>query len=449
MQRSIAIFVALLFLSTVFGLVTLAMVYRLADEQRRTKRLRWLLNWWLKGFLLPLVLWVVMNLGISWNLQPFMPEVQAAQAGGGPWFPEFLRVVGEGLFIVSSYWAAVTLIWTVARASRGLKGEPRSDFKGLCLTCCIGMFLPALGIVFLGGWAVVGFAATAMVGPIAGCAPGIVNRKKPPPMYASALARVKFGKYREAELVIIKELEKSEDDFEGWMMLADLYANQFGDLPEAEQTVLEICDQPRTTPSQISIALHRLADWHLKVGHRPEAARRALQAICDRLPNSHLAHMAQLRLNQLPANAEELREQQSSAPIPMPVLGDQLDEPFPLESGVSRQKAADMANGCVEKLKEDPNNVAAREKLSRLFAERLGQPDLGIEQVMLLLNMPEQPDAKRAEWLSWAAAWHIRYREDPQTGRNVLERLIREFPDSPQALSARRRIRLIDMESAG
>jgi len=48
-----------------------------------------------------------------------------------------------------------------------------------------------------------------------------------------------------------------------------------------------------------------------------------------------------------------------------------------------------------------------REKLARLLAERLNQADQGLEQLMLLLNMPDVPDAKRAEWLSLIANWHI------------------------------------------
>src|SRR5437899_7851710 len=139
--------------------------------------------------------------------------------------------------------------------------------------------------------------ALALRGPMGIYGPSVLLPAKTPLMYARAIARMKFGKYDEAEWEIIRELEKREDDFEGWMMMADLYANHFHDLPEAEQTILEICDQRRTTTSQVSIALHRLADWHLNLANDPEAARRALQVICDRLRGSHLAHMAQLRIN--------------------------------------------------------------------------------------------------------------------------------------------------------
>jgi hypothetical protein len=77
----------------------------------------------------------------------------------------------------------------------------------------------------------------------------------------------------------------------------------------------------------------------------------------------------------------------------------------------------------------------------------LDRPDLGIEQVTLLLDLPDQPEARRAEWLGLVAAWHIRYRHDADTGRKILERLIREFPQTPQALAARRRLYLLNAES--
>src|SRR5207237_3020387 len=146
-----------------------------------------------------------------------------------------------------------------------------------------------------------------------------------------------------------------------------LYANHFHDIGEAEQTILEICDQPRTTTSQLSVALHRLADWQLNLANDPEAARRALQMICDRLRGTRLAHMAQLRLNQLPRTESELQEQKVATTIPLPALGDSLEsEASPV---VDQSKAIAIANRCVQQLKQNPNNVSAREKLARTFAE--------------------------------------------------------------------------------
>jgi Tetratricopeptide repeat len=448
MRPAVHIFLLLAVLSTASVAAAWVLAHGLIPERSHPKLRRSLLVWSVKGLLVPLTIWTLMNLGLSWNLQPFMPQVQAAQNNGSDWFPAYLRVVAIGLFVISSYWAAATLGWTLVEASSGAEGETRTQFKAVCLTCLVAMGLPALLLLIFGGWSLFGLAGIALLGPMAGYGATILHAKKMPPMYARAIARMKFGKYTEAEWEIIRELEKCEDDFDGWMMLAELYANQFNDLPEAEQSILEICDQPKTRPSQLSVALHRLADWHLQRAGDPAAARRDLQMICDRLPGSHLAHMAQLRINQLPASREELRRQQSTTAIPLPALSEAIDkEPAHLDSALQRHEAADAANACVEILRHDPNNVAARERLARLFAEHLDKPDLAIEQVNLLLDMPDQPEGRRAEWLSLTAAWHIRYQHDSDTGRKTLERLIREFPQSAQAFAARRRLQLLDSEA--
>jgi hypothetical protein len=446
MRPAVNIFLSLFFVSAVAVSAAWFLSHGLTPERRQPQLRRSLALWLIKGLLVPLAIWALMNLGLSWNLQPFMPQVQAAKNGGSGWFPVYLRVVAIGLFVVSSYWTALTLGWVVLEAGRGSEGEARSQFKALCLTCFIAMVVPALALVLFGGLTMLGLAGVVLLVPVAGYGPSVLNVKTTPPMYARAIARMKFGKYSEAELEIIHQLEKCEDDFEGWMMLAELYANQFNDLPEAEQTILEICDQPRTKSPQIAIALHRLADWQLHRAGNPEAARRALEMICHRLPRTHLAHMAQLRMNQLPASTAELHQQQQSAQIPLPALGDSLDEPPDQDSGMDRKRAAREANNCVEILNGDPNNVPARERLARLFAEHLDEPGLGLDQVNLLLEMPDQPDARRAEWLGLVAAWHIRYLHDTDTGRKILERVIREFPQSAQAFAARRRIQLLDRE---
>jgi len=448
MPRSIAIFFALSILGTIFVVGAVGLVYRLTPPFRRRQTLFWLLFWSIKGLVLPFALWAVMNIGLSWNFQPFMPSIQAAQNAGISWFKPYFRYLGYGSFIVSSYWAAITLVWALIKARAGLEPQQRSDFKGVCWTSCIGMSLPAIVMILLGGWPLVGFAVMAMVVPIVSYAPTILQPAKTKPIYARAVAKIKFGKYKEAEWEIIRELEKHEDDFEGWIMMAELYATQFRDLSEAEATVLEICEHPSTNRAQFAIALNRLADWYLKLADDPDAARRALQIICDRHPGTHVARIAQLRIKQLPSSQAELREQRNVMPIPLPALGDSMDHiSTSQEQRLDRDTAVQMANDCVEKLKADPNNVPARVKLARIFAERLDKPDLGIDQLTLLLDLPDQEESMRAEWLGLIAAWHIKYREDVETGRRMLERVVAEFPHTPQALAARRRIQLLDMQA--
>ena len=447
MGTALAIFVWLSFLGGMCISAGWVASLRLAAEANRRATFRWLIGWSIKGLLVPLTLWAVMNFGVSFDFPAFMPKIQQAQNLGRSWFPDYLRYFAHGMFITGSYWLALTLAWALARLAPTLAEQPRAKFQSLAWIAFLGLILPALGLVYVAGLPVLGFAVSIVLLPIAGYAPEVIRPPIRSPLYARAIAKIKFGKYAEAEWEIISELEKCQDDFDGWMMMAELYANHFHDLGEAEQTILDICDQPKVTPSQISIALHKLAEWHLSMADDPDAARRCLQMIRDRCPGSHLARMAQLRMNQLPHSAQELRDQRGAKPIPLPALGERFDEtPPPPDAGIERHKAAESAKDCVRMLEKDPDYVPAREKLARLLAEHLGQPEPAIEQLTLLLEMNGQPEAQRAEWLSLMAAWHFKYRHDLATGFRLLERVTREFPNTPQALAALHRLRLRDQE---
>ena len=95
-------------------------------------------------------------------------------------------------------------------------------------------------IFYMGGWMVAGFAAIAWFLPVAHASLPLVPIKAVGPMYSRAVARMKMGKYEDAEWEVLHELEKSEDDVQGWMMLAELYAIHFGDLAGAQRTIHEI-----------------------------------------------------------------------------------------------------------------------------------------------------------------------------------------------------------------
>src|ERR1035437_2441642 len=98
MRPAVEFFLFLLVLSAASVAAAWVLSCGLAPENRRSERLRLLLPWSGKGLLVPLIIWALMNLGLSWNLQPFMPRIQAARNVGDPWVPEYLRVVAAGLF---------------------------------------------------------------------------------------------------------------------------------------------------------------------------------------------------------------------------------------------------------------------------------------------------------------------------------------------------------------
>ena len=60
--------------------------------------------------------------------------------------------------------------------------------------------------------------------------------------------------------------------------------------------------------------------------------------------------------------------------------------------------------------------------------------------------MSKPSDAKKAEWLGLLAVWEMKYAGDTEAARAWCERLIKEYPQSPQAFAAQRRLKLMEME---
>jgi hypothetical protein len=403
----------------------------------------WLRPWAIKGLIVPFFIWMVFNSGLSPRFPPLMPRIDLTPAGAAR-FHAFVDVAAMGLLIIGTFWAAISAGWLAAMLGKGV--ERRQEFNQIALSWSILLVPAGVLICIFGGWGLAGAAVAIWLSPIVRAGFDLMSVSKKP-LYSRAIAKMHSDKYEEAETAVIEELEKCEEDFDGWMMLAELYANHFGDLEGAERLIRDSCDQPATTPSQVAVAFHRLADWHLKIASDPVAARRALEEVCRRYPNSHLERMALLRIDQLPSSREELLEQRETKPVPLPALSCALDYAAAADVPTSnRNQAAARANQCVAKLKQNPDNMSAREELARIFTEQLDKVDLGIEQLQLLLTIKEQPGANAAEWLALLGAWQIKYKHDFSAGRQTLEQLLCDYPRSPQAFAAQRRLNLMDVE---
>jgi len=402
-------------------------------------------GWAIKGLVVPTVLWILINCGVMWSFGPFMQEVSKAKnAGGAGWIDVLLDYVGRGLFVLASWWLAFSLAWVMCVLLKNIPDENREGFRTHMIFWSFVMVPVAALIVLIGGWFAGGFAACVWLLPIAHYTTPLLIKRKAPTFYSGAIARMKMGKFDEAEAEILKQLEECEDDFEGWMMLAELYAEHFQDLDTADQTVRELCAQPDLNPGQVYTALSRLADWHLALGDDPFAARNVLEIVCKAYPGTHLARLAQAKMAQFPRSRADLLERRQGRRIRLPSLRDDLEND---ETESSRVEAAAAANDCVNRLKADPDDIGTREKLACLFAQQLGRADLGIEQSRLLLEMPGQPESKMAEWLAQIGAWQLKYLRNVEAGRKTLQQLIDEYPQSPQAFAAQRRLSLMDMEA--
>jgi hypothetical protein len=414
-------------------------------KAREAKLRRWFVLWAVKGLATPFLIWLIFNCGFSDHFPPLLIGIQLAPRGMAT-VMAFLQGAMDGLFFIATYWAAATLGWLVWELSQS--AEDRREFGRTVLgSSLLTAPLGAL-IIWWFGWCAAGVGGVIWLLPVLHATLGLVLPVKLPPLYARAAAHIWRDKYKEAEVAVIEELEKSEEDFKGWMLLAELYANHFGDLAGAEQIVRDSCAMPQATAPEICGAFHKLADWQLKLADDPVAARASLEEICRRYPDTHISLMARQRINRLPRSREDLIESRSPKTIPLPALGSHIDHPEEsCGTPDARRQAADRANVCVSKLQQDPDNMPLREELARILAERLDLAAPAIEQIELLMGMPNVTAEQSSRWMALEAAWQIKHLKNEKAGRETLEKIIGNHPHSVHAEAARRRIALMDMKA--
>jgi uncharacterized protein (DUF1499 family) len=268
-------------------------------------------------------------------------------------------------------------------------------------------------------------------------------KDKPQLDYSTAFLKLNYGRNDQAELEIVEQLEKCEDDYEGWMLLAEVYATRYGDLAVADKTIFDLCAQPNLASAQIAQAFHKLADWYLKYGNDPVSARRVLGEVTKRFPRGDLAKLAQERIDLLPDSKEKWVERTRP-----PAFAEGPEPPVILEYNpqMKAAEAFELGQRLIARLKREPDHIEDRETLARIMAEHCEQAEDGIDQLETLLSKPNASAKQRVTWLRLMASWEMKYRQNRVAARKCLERIIQEYPQTPQASSARNRLELMEAE---
>ncbi|MBX3733381.1 MAG: tetratricopeptide repeat protein [Verrucomicrobiae bacterium] len=395
-------------------------------------------RWLMRGLGAPALLWFLWHfLALFAGSRGVSPLV--TPVAGGKW-PSFL--LGSAAFLVAAglLWTVVSLAWMLPTTISGIRRIAAFRLRALVQ---VGLVVP-----------VVVWAAARESWPLLILVPAVglwwLTRTAlrfvhvPHVSYLRAVARIKFGRYADAEQEILRQLEEKEDDYQGWMLLAALYAEQFNDLAGAEQTIRDLTSQPDLTAYQVAHAFNRLAEWQLHRGGNPQAAREALEEVERRCPGTPFAQVAAHRLRELPLDEAEYREQSEPRRLRLPALSGPIAAATPDPDPVSRLDARNEAARLESRLLRRPDDVETRERLARLLAERLGQVEDAVAQLVILRRRPDAPALRRAEWLALEASWELRIRGREQRARTLLEQLLREHPDTPQSLAARRQLELLD-----
>lgn len=377
---------------------------------------------------------------------PLPPPVALPGPGTASFRPgEWPGSTAEVLWLACAAWAAVNFVWLAVRAWR----NPRRG-QGSWITAVVAaLLLLPVALLLVAGLGVPGtFWAIAFTGAVITSV--LINSITAPVVstdvtYGSATGLLKFGKFDEAEQAIIKQLEHAQDDYTGWLMLAELYALHFHDLPTADRTVHDLCAQRNVNRSQAAAALHKLADWYLAVDENPAAARSVVEEIEVLYPNTHLAFMARQRLRRLPASRAEYlaSKQPSTIRLRRDAAAPGGFSPLTTRDG---SRSEEQREELELRLADHPADWHARERLARLLEGPLRRPAEAIQHLRVLLARPEGSREQRSEWLGLLAAWQLRHQHDSTEGRRTLDHIVRDYAGTAAAEVAAERRQALAIE---
>ncbi len=379
--------------------------------------------------------------------------------------PESVRIIA-GLFLILLTLSAV--VWFLWRCLK----------NSVDRTALLVRWAATLAILGIGGYAAYqltkdesasGQIAAVLLGAVLGLAlavlwvPSVVGKigdafgslytggneaPTPTPAYSVAEARRKQGRHGEAVAEILQQLAKFPTDVTGQMLLAEIQAENLGDLSAAEATIQRFIGQDHA-PKNVAFALNSLADWRLKLGRDPDGARLAIERIAELLPGTPESQNAAQRIAHLPS-LEELERREHAGPVIIPVGRRDLG----LQEGVRLQaKDAEDPEAALGRLTghlaEHPLDRDVREKLALLYETELRQVEAAIEQFEVLAQIPNQPPRDVAKWIHRIADLQILQGAGEDVVRATLQRVVDQYPGLAPAELARQRMEKVRLEIKG
>jgi tetratricopeptide (TPR) repeat protein len=264
------------------------------------------------------------------------------------------------------------------------------------------------------------------------------------PLYSIAKVHCNRGHYDKAVAEIRKQLANFPEDFEGWILLAEVQVKDLNDLNAGLETIDHILTLPDLAPKNAAYALGRAADWQLERAD-PEGARFALEKILQRLPDTAEAQVAAQRIAHI-ASPEHLAAKHA----PRLLVVQHNDEHIGLRTEAMAAPASEdpaaTAHAYLEHLRDHPLDNEVREKLAMLYAREFQRLDLATAELEQLITTPNQTPKNIAHWLNMLADFQIRLANDIGLARETLQRIIDLNPGSAAANNAAVRLSQLRLE---
>jgi tetratricopeptide (TPR) repeat protein len=266
------------------------------------------------------------------------------------------------------------------------------------------------------------------------------------PFYSIARARQKQGRHPEAIAEVRKQLDRFPEDFEGWMLLADINATHLKDNAAAQDCVNEILSHKGHAPKNIAFALSCSADWHLRLAADREAAGEALERIIQLFPDTELAHSAAQRLAHLTTD-QMLAEQKDRPIIALPRHDEKIGLAGKVATPELKTEAPEAAAArLVAHLDFHPMDVEAREQLAHIYAEHYHRMELAADQLEQLIAAPGVAPKQAVRWINLLADFHINLAADRPSAEGALKRIMELYPNTAAAANAEKRIAYLGHE---
>jgi len=246
------------------------------------------------------------------------------------------------------------------------------------------------------------------------------------------------GQYREALARAQEELALYPDDFDCYLLVATIHAEDLRDVLLANRLLESIMERPSTAAKQTAHALSTLADWQLNISRNPEAATTRLLQIIKKFPDSRAAHSAEQRIANMPSRKALEERDKPREPKAMPKFERDLGLKGKLAKRSKKVDPDVMTQEYVNRLELHPNDWDTREKLAHHYVEHYEATAHAVEQLEILIASKFSNKADKCRWLHQIADWYCKVEHDLETAKRTLERISEMFPGTGYAEQAER-----------
>lgn len=259
----------------------------------------------------------------------------------------------------------------------------------------------------------------------------------------------KTSRFEEALDEAQKQLKRFKNDFDCYMLIASIHAEDMDNLPVAASLLEGVLEtHKKLERKQIVYALNTLADWHLKFGRDPDAARACLERIIERFPDSRAAQSSRTRIAHLTDRASLEAADQPKPGKVMPKFERDLGLKGKKPELVKKTDPNELTDQYLAQLAEHPEDWDTREKLAAHYIEHYQNVACAVAEIETLIKSRLATKEDRCRWLHMIADWQARVAGDVPSARAALQTIMQKYPGTAHATRAEQAMQYLQSNRA-